>query len=94
MMPLSNLTCPYTLLSTYGHGQFVPFSIAVLKLLFLLWWAIGAKNLLGMSCPIAERQHVLTLWTISCTLGVCADRASAIDALALHISCQCTMALE
>ncbi len=41
-----------------------------------------ARYLLGVSYPSSERQHALTVWTLSCTLGVCADRASAIDALA------------
>ena len=35
-------------------------------------------------CPnlVLSAQHSLTLWTLSCTLRACADRVSAIDALA------------
>ena len=42
----------------------------------------NARYLLGVSYPSSERQHVLTMKTLSCTPGVCADGASAIDALA------------
>ena len=39
-----------------------------------------AKYLLGVSYPSSERQHVLTMKTLSNTRGVCADRATATDA--------------
>ena len=41
-----------------------------------------ARHLLGVSYPSSQRQHVLTVKTLSCNLGLCADRASAIDTLA------------
>lgn len=40
------------------------------------------RSLPGVPCPISERQHALTLQTLIGALGVCADRASVIDALA------------
>ena len=45
-----------------------------------------ARYLLGVSYPSSERQHVLNMKTIGCGPGVCADRASAIDALELQMT--------